>query len=132
MRDGAPAFVTCVGRSNVAEGWRDHRRSGGLVLDVASGEAVATGLSMPHSPRWHDGQLWMIQSGTGEFGRVDLATGAFEPVCFLPGFARGVSFLGNYAIIGVSRPRNNRTFEDLALDERLAAEGASLHVSWPW
>lgn len=125
MRDGAPAFVTCVGKSNVAEGWREHRRSGGLVLDVASGEAVATGLSMPHSPRWYNDQLWMIQSGTGEFGRVDLDTGKFEPICFLPGFARGVTFIGNYAVIGVSRPRNNRTFEDLQLNERLEAEGAS-------
>lgn len=125
MRDGTPAFVTCVGRSNVAEGWREHRQSGGLLLDVASGEAVATGLSMPHSPRLHNGQLWMIQSGTGEFGRVDLATGRFEPICFLPGFARGVSFLGNHAVIGVSRPRKNRTFEGLALDDRLAGEGAS-------
>lgn len=79
---------------------------------------------MPHSPRLHDGVLWLIQTGTGEFGRVDLATGRFEPVCFLPGFARGLAFVGHHAVIGVSRPRENRTFEGLALNERLAAAGA--------
>lgn len=123
MRDGRPAYATCVGASNVAEGWREHRRDGGLVLDIASGETVARGLSMPHSPRLQGGRLWLIQSGTGEFGHVDLATGRFEAVCFLQGFARGVAFLGGYAVIGVSRPRENRTFEGLKLNDRLAREG---------
>jgi uncharacterized protein (TIGR03032 family) len=123
LRDGRPAFATVVGPSNVAEGWRAHRRGGGQVIDIASGEAAATGLSMPHSPRLRDGRLWLAQSGTGEFGHVDLATGRFEPVCFLQGFARGVAFLGDWAVIGVSRPRENRTFEGLVLNERLAREG---------
>jgi uncharacterized protein (TIGR03032 family) len=54
---------------------------------------------------------------------VDLATGRFEPVCFLQGYARGLAFLGDFAVIGVSRPRENRTFEGLALNERLEREG---------
>ncbi len=123
MAEGRAAYATIVGASNVAEGWREHRRAGGQVIDVASGEPVATGLSMPHSPRLHAGRLWLIQSGTGEFGHVDLATGRFEPVCFLQGFARGVAFIGDWAVIGVSRPRENRTFEGLPLNERLEREG---------
>ena len=123
MRDGRPAFATCVAATNLAEAWREHRRDGGIVIDIASGETVAAGLSMPHSPRLHRGRLWLVQSGTGEFGHVDLATGRFEPVCFLQGFARGVAFVGDHAVIGVSRPRENRTFEGLALNERLAREG---------
>jgi len=123
MRDGRPAYATCVAATNVVEGWREHRRDGGLVLDVASGETVARGLSMPHSPRLHRHRLWLVQSGTGEFGHVDLASGRFEPVCFLQGFARGVAFLGDYAVVGVSRPRESRTFVGLALNERLAREG---------
>lgn len=125
MGDGSPAFATCVGRSNVAEGWREHRRDGGLVLDVATGETVAQGLSMPHSPRLHKGDLYIMQSGTGEFGRIDTACGRFEPIAFLPGFGRGVTFMDNYAVIGVSRPRENSTFEGLVLNERLEREGAS-------
>ena len=65
----------------------------------------------------------MLQAGTGEFGRIDLDTGQFEPLCFLPGFARGLAFIGDHAVIGLSRPRENRTFEGLKLNERLEAEG---------
>ncbi len=123
MLEGRLTYATCVGRSNVVEGWREHRRGGGILIDIASGETVARGLSMPHSPRLREGRLWLLQSGSGEFGYVDLATGRFEPVCFLRGFARGIAFLGSYAVIGVSRPRTNRTFEDLPLGERLDREG---------
>lgn len=125
MQAGKPAFVTCLSRSNVFEGWREKRRDGGVVLDVASGEVVVAGLSMPHSPRLHQGTLYMLQAGTGEFGRVDQASGRFEPICFLPGFARGLSFAGDHAVIGLSRPRENRTFEGLALNERLLREDAA-------
>ncbi|MDG1211753.1 MAG: TIGR03032 family protein [Paracoccaceae bacterium] len=123
--DGVPKYVTCVAKTNVLDGWREHRREGGMVLDIESGEAVATGLSMPHSPRLHNGKLWLIQSGTGEFGHIDMKTGKFEAACFLQGFARGVTFLGDHAIVGVSRPRQERTFEGLELSERLEKEGVS-------
>ena len=88
-QDGRPAYATCVAATNIVDGWREHRRDGGLVIDIATGETVAAGLSMPHSPRLYRGKLWLVQSGTGEFGHVDVATGRFEPVCFLQGFARG-------------------------------------------
>lgn len=123
MRDGKPAFVTCVATTNDAGAWRAHRRDGGVILDVDSGETVASGLSMPHSPRLHNDKLYCLQSGTGEFGRIDRDSGAFEPLCFLPGFARGVTFVGNHAVIGVSRPRKEKTFEGLALSDRLTEKG---------
>lgn len=124
MEGGRPACVSAVSVSDVADGWRDHRRDGGVVIDVASGERLAGGLSMPHSPRIHDGRLWILNSGTGEFGLIDRDSGAFTPVCFCPGYARGLAFVGRYAIIGLSRPRQNQTFEGLPLEERLAAKGA--------
>jgi uncharacterized protein (TIGR03032 family) len=124
MRDGEPAFVTAVSRSDVADGWRDHRQDGGLVLDVATGEAIAEGLSMPHSPRWYQGKLWLCHSGTGQFGFVDLDSGKFEAVCFIPGYMRGLTFFKNFAIIGMSRQRENKTFSGLALDQALADRAA--------
>src|SRR5262245_53653882 len=67
--DGArPAFVAAVSRSDVADGWRDRRRDGGIVIDVASSEIVASGFSMPHSPRLYDGKLWLLNAGTCELG----------------------------------------------------------------
>jgi len=124
MRGGRPAFVTCVAETDLADGWREHRSGGGVVIDVASGEIVCRGLSMPHSPRLHGGKLWVLNSGAGELGTVDLGTGRFEPLAFCPGYLRGLDFVGPYALVGLSEPRENRTFAGLPLQERLAVAKA--------
>lgn len=116
---GQPRYVTCVSRSDVVDGWRDRRQAGGVVIDVASGEVVVSDLSMPHSPRLHDGKLWLLNSGTGELGWVE--DGAFHPLTFCPGYARGLTFVGQYAIVGISRARENHTFAGLALEDGLRA-----------
>ncbi len=125
MSEGAPAYVTAVSRSDVNEGWRDHRQSGGIVIDVPNGEIICEGLSMPHSPRLNQGKVWLLNSGTGEFGYVDREAGRFEPVAFCPGYLRGLSYIGDFAIVGLSKPRENKTFSGLALDEGLSRRGAS-------
>ena len=122
MRDGRAAFVTAVSQSNVVDGWREHRTDGGVVIDVVSHEVVASGLSMPHSPRWYRDELWVANSGAGELGTVNLDTGTFEPKVFLPGFIRGLAFIDNWAVVGLSKPRHNRTFSGLPLDKKLEQE----------
>jgi uncharacterized protein (TIGR03032 family) len=95
-----------------------------VVVDVASNEIVARGLSMPHSPRWHRGKLWVLNSGTGEFGHIELESGRFVPVTFCAGYLRGLYFFDDYALVGLSKPRDNKTFAGLPLDERLQERGA--------
>ncbi len=95
------------------------------MLAAPSGEAVVGGLSMPHSPRLYRGELWVLDSGTGRLGRVDRSRGTFEPLTFCAGYLRGLAFSGNYAVIGLSRPRHDRTFDGLALDEELARRQTS-------
>jgi uncharacterized protein (TIGR03032 family) len=132
LEDGRARYVTAVSGSDVADGWRDRRREGGLVLDARTNQVVASGLSMPHSPRWYRGRLWLLNSGTGEFGSLDPASGAFVPLAFCPGYTRGLAFVGHYGIVGLSRPRHDKTFAGLPLDEALAARGTAprcgLHV----
>ncbi len=123
--DGEPKYVTCVSKSDAADGWREHRRGGGLVLEVPSGEVVASGLSMPHSPRFHAGKLWLHDSGTGYFGFVDQKAGKFEPVAFCRGYLRGLDFVGRYAVCGMSLPREGKTFSGLPLDDNLKAKSVS-------
>jgi uncharacterized protein (TIGR03032 family) len=123
MEDGRPKYVTAVSRSDVAGGWRDRRMDGGVVIDVDSNEIVVEGLSMPHSPRVHKRNLWVCDSGTGFLGKVDVATGGFEPVAFCPGYLRGLTFIGEYAIAGLSLPRHT-TFSGLALDDNLKERDA--------
>ena len=124
VEDDIVRYATAVSRSDVADGWRDRRRDGGVVIEVGSGDIVADGLSMPHSPRLHRGRLWLLNSGAGEFGYVDLQSGRFEPLAFCPGYARGLAFSGDHAIIGLSLPRNDRTFTGLPLDEALRQRDA--------
>ena len=76
---------SALGESDVPGGWRKDKASGGRVLDIESGETIVDGLSMPHSPRWHDDQLWLLESGRGELITVDLETGTTETVAELPG-----------------------------------------------
>ena len=90
-----------------------------MLLDVATRETVAAGLSMPHSPRWHGGRLWLLESGRGTLATVDLATGALTTVAELPGFTRGLAFLGDLALVGLSQIRESSTFGGLPLAERL-------------
>ncbi|HKU47113.1 MAG TPA: TIGR03032 family protein [Burkholderiales bacterium] len=117
--DGEPRYVTSVSQTDVNDGWRDQRREGGTVTDVKANQVVLTGLSMPHSPRLHGGKLWLLDSGTGNFGYVDLQRGKFEPVAFCPGYLRGLSFVGDYAVLGLSLNRENKTFQGLALEDNL-------------
>jgi uncharacterized protein (TIGR03032 family) len=107
--------------------WRERRHDGGCVIDVESGETVVNGLSMPHSPRIHRGKLWVLNSGTGWFGWVDIDRGEFVPLTFCPGFARGLAFHGDYAVVGLSTSRKEKLFTGLELGDTLKAKGAS-----PW
>lgn len=123
MDAGRPAYVTAVGRADVHEGWREHRRSGGILMHVDSGEVVTQGLSMPHSPRLHGGRVWLHDSGTGYFGSVDPQDGRFEPLTFCPGFLRGLAIIDGFAVVGLSRPRSDGNFTGLTLQDNLAAKG---------
>jgi uncharacterized protein (TIGR03032 family) len=124
LADGRPRFATAVSTSDVVDGWRDRRHDGGVVVEVPSGRVIVSGLSMPHSPRLYRGRLWLHNSGTGQFGSVDPGGGRFEPLTFCPGYLRGLAFVGDHAVVGLSRPRDDKTFGGLALDEELAKRAA--------
>lgn len=124
MVAGKPAYVTACSQSDVVDGWREKRRTGGCVIDVANNEVIATGLSMPHSPRWYRDKLWLLNSGMGELGYLELDTGKFQPIAFCPGYLRGLAFTGNYALVGLSQPRDE-TFMGLELQTRLAEKEVS-------
>jgi uncharacterized protein (TIGR03032 family) len=80
---------------------------------------------MPHSPRVRDGRLWLLNSGTGYLGYIEPASGKFEPVTFVPGYARGLAFRGDWAIVGLSKPRREHAFQGLPLEKTLAERGAA-------
>lgn len=112
--DGAPKYVTVLGLTDENNGWRERKAEGGAIIDITNDEIVAHNLSMPHSPRWYNGKLWVLQSGIGTLGTVDLGTGRVETVATVPGFARGLTFIGQYALVGLSKVREH-VFDGLPL-----------------
>lgn len=118
LADGKPRYVTALGQTDTPQGWREGKGTSGVLIDVESSEIVASGLSMPHSPRIHAGKIWVLESGKGELGVVDPASGRVEAVARFPGFTRGLAFAGPYAFIGLSQVRES-VFSGLPLTEQV-------------
>jgi len=120
MVDGKPKYVTALGETNTMGGWRPNKARGGILMDVDSGAILCRGLSMPHSPRWHGGRLWVCESGSGTLGALDRDTGRYEAVAAAPGFTRGLDFAGDLAFVGLSQVRESAVFSGIPITERLA------------
>jgi uncharacterized protein (TIGR03032 family) len=118
LRDGKVRYATALGATDTPGGWRADKKAGGILMDVPSGAIIAAGLSMPHSPRWHGGQLWVLDSGNGGVALVDEATGRLERVASLPGFTRGFDIFGRFAFIGLSQVRETAVFSGIAIAEQ--------------
>jgi protein O-GlcNAc transferase len=116
--EGKIKYITCVCDSDVQDGWRKRRgEADGFVFDVQEGKKICENLTMPHSPRLYDGKLWVLNSGKGELGYIE--DGKFVPFVFIPGFLRGLDFIGKYAVIGSSMDRHEGRFSDLILGKIL-------------
>ena len=128
MRDGRPKYVTTLAETDTAGGWRAHKARGGLLLDIETNEIVLRGLSMPHSPRWYQNKLWVLESGEGSLIEVDLQRRTWRTVAQMPGFTRGIDFLGPLAFIGLSQVRESATFSGIPLVERLTERTCGVWV----
>lgn len=114
----APKFATALGETDTVGGWRAHKATGGVLIDIPSNTVIRRGLSMPHSPRWHGDRLWLLNSGAGELLTIDPTTGEATVVCVLPGFLRGLACVGDYALIGLSQIREHLIFGGLPIQDR--------------
>lgn len=123
---GEPRYVTAASRSDMLNGWRDHRADGGVIIDVADQRIVAEGLSMPHSPRLHGEALYVLDSGRGFLCRVDIASGERTDIAFCPGFLRGMTIHNGHALVTVSKPRE-KGFAGLEIESQLASRNSP-----PW
>lgn len=112
-----PRYVTALAETDVAGGWRKDKANTGCLLEVPSGQVVARGLAMPHSPRLYDGRLWVLDSGRGQLALVEPAAGRVQTVALVPGYTRGLAFHGPYAFVGLSRIRETNVFGGLPIAE---------------
>lgn len=131
MRDGEPAYVSLFALSDRAAGWRECPFDGGRIVETASQTAVAEGLCMPHSPRWHHGRLWALESGQGRLLRIDPATGQRDTIQQLPGYARGLCLVDDTALVCLSKARERHIFADLPVlrrHDRLCCGVAAVNI----
>lgn len=116
---GRARYVTALGTGDAPGAWRESRLTGGVVIDVESGEIVVDGLALPHTPRLYDGDLYVLNSAACELLKIDRGSGAREVVASLPGFARGMARAGDYLFIGISQLRErHQAFGDLPIAQR--------------
>lgn len=115
--DGQPKYVTALGISDNPRGWRAGKSEGGVVIEIESGSVIADGLCMPHSPRIHDGKLYVLDSGRGKLVIIDPTNGALRTVAEYPGYGRGLSFHGQFAFVGMSRARETSVFGGVPICE---------------
>lgn len=121
-------YVTALGVTDTAGGWRENKARGGVLMDVPSGEIVLHGLSMPHSPRRYGDRFFILESGKGSVATADLATGRVETITELPGFTRGLAFAGPFAFVGLSQVRESNIFGGIPLTERVAERECGVYA----
>jgi len=115
---GEIQYVTAFGETASKEGWREHKLTSGILMDLKTNQIALSGLPMPHSPRIYKGDIYMLLSATEQLIKVDLETKSYQVVAKLDGFIRGLNFKDQYAFIGVSKLRNTHTFSDLELVDK--------------
>jgi uncharacterized protein (TIGR03032 family) len=118
MHDGQPKYVTAMAETDTPGGWRPTKASSGCLIDVPNNAIVARGFAMPHSPRVHEGRVWVLDSGRGQMVLVDPNTGRAEPAAQLPGYTRGLAFYGPFAFVGLSRIRETAVFGGVPIAEQ--------------
>ena len=117
MVDSIPKYVSALSQTNTKFGWREKKGVAGVIIDTVTNKVICEGLSMPHSPRWHDGKLWILESGKGSLATVSIETGKVTTIATLPGFTRGLNFIGPYALVGLSQVRES-VFKDLPITSK--------------
>jgi uncharacterized protein (TIGR03032 family) len=120
FHDGKVHFVTALGETNTSFGWRPGMADSGIVMEVPSGRVIARGLSMPHSPRVINGQLYVLEGGRGQLLKIDPVSGAKEVVVTLPGFTHGLAEYGGVLFIGLSKLRQKRGPQGLPIEQNAA------------
>jgi uncharacterized protein (TIGR03032 family) len=116
MEGEEPRYVTALGETDTAGGWRPNKATGGCLIDLNSSEIVLRGLCMPHSPRVHQGRTYFLDSGRGHLCVLDGAKPAV--VAGVTGYTRGMDLRGNFAFVGMSRIRETSVFGGLPIAEK--------------
>ena len=114
MVDGKPKYATSFNQGNTPSSWRENITQTGVLYDVTTNEVIMDNLAMPHSPKMINGELYLLQSATGELTKVNPTNKSAEPIYSFKGFVRGMAHYQDYLFVGLSKLRkNSSTFAQL-------------------
>lgn len=120
LKDGKPKYVTTFNRSNSRDSWTTKDKNNGILMDVDTEEILIDGLVMPHSPRYHNGKVYVCNSGRGTLLELDPVTRKITELFKLQGFPRGINFIGPLMFVGLSKTRKSKTKQSLPINEEFA------------
>jgi uncharacterized protein (TIGR03032 family) len=124
LENGQPKYVTALGATNTARGWRENITNGGILMDVTTNDTILSGLAMPHSLKYYNNELYFLQSASGDVCKVNTENGTWESIRKLDCFCRGLDIYKDYMFIGMSRLRkNSSTFAKLPFAETADKSG---------
>jgi hypothetical protein len=104
--DSIPQYVTVLGISNVANGWRDEAlASRGALINVQTNEIVLHNLLFPHTPTIDGNDIWFLNSGLNQVCKWTVGDNDFTVVATLHGWTRGIIVLDQHIIVGISQGR---------------------------
>lgn len=127
IENGEMKYITALGHGDYKQSWRADITNSGILIDIKKNEIVLDGLAMPHSPRLHNGKLFLLESAKGELIEVDLENYTKRTVAKLNGLVRGLVISNGLAFIGISMVREgSSTFKKLTDDVK--ADNASIQV----
>jgi uncharacterized protein (TIGR03032 family) len=131
LLQGKPKYLTALGMTDTAAGWRSGKANGGILIDADSQQIILNNLPMPHSPRLFGNKLFALLSATGELIHVDVANSKYEVIQRFNGFARGMDQIGDYVFIGMSKLRkSSQAFGDLPIASQSVYSGVAIvHLS---
>lgn len=109
MLDGEPRYVTTFNQADRRDSWRvKGYQALGTLIDIKQNRILKDDLLLPHSPRCHNGWVYYCASGHGEVQRYHPETELTELVCQLPGFTRGMAFIGDLLLVATSKVRQSQ------------------------
>jgi uncharacterized protein (TIGR03032 family) len=118
MKDNLPKYVTALSTDDTENGWRTDKMKTGVLMEVPTGEIILSNLAMPHSPRFYNEKLFVLESGSGKLLLVDTENKRAEVYYNFDCFVRGLSFQNNIAILGKSKIRQtSKDFNDLSVKD---------------
>jgi len=126
LADGRPRYVTALGTTDTAQGWRENKLEGGVLMEIDSGENPARGPLDAAFAGARRGRLFLLNSAACELLVVDPERRTSEVVGRLPGFARGLAVAGDYLFVGLSHLRHDhKVFGDLPIARAEGSTAAS-------